>query len=96
MILFFFDSGIYKIGERKQSCFLINRTQDIDEINKLQFINCFENIYFNEKASEFYVKQIYQQSKKYKKANAAKSELSYIFEDVDDRQKILDSGKKIF
>lgn len=62
-LLIFFDSGIYKLGNRKQKCFAIQNTTDVDALNKLQFINCFETIYFDEKATELYVRKLFQQAK---------------------------------
>ena len=94
ILLFLFDSSIYKIGEKRQTRFLVKTSQDIDAINILQFINGFETIFFNEKAPEYYVRQLSQKAKKYKKANLVKSELSYVFEDGDDRQQIIKSGQK--
>lgn len=94
ILLILFDSNIYKIGEKRQTCFLVKNSQDIDAINVLQFVNGFETIFFNEKASEFYVRQLFQKSKQYKKANLVNSELSYVFEDGEDRQKIIESGQK--
>lgn len=93
-LLLFFDSGIYKLGNRKQKYLIVQKTHDIDEINKLQFVNCFETIFFDEKATELYVRQLFQESKKFKRANVSTSELSYIFKEGDDQQKIIESGRK--
>lgn len=87
--LIFFDSSIYKVGNKKQTCVQITDTQSIDQINKLQFINCFETIYFDEKISEDYIIKLHQISKKYKRANQSKSELSYIINEGEESTKVL-------
>ncbi|HNW82999.1 MAG TPA: DUF4238 domain-containing protein, partial [bacterium] len=76
--IIFFDSGIYKVGDKKKHLYCINKQQDVDSINVLQFVNCIESIYFDEKASEKYIKYLYNLSLKYKKANIARSDLNYI------------------
>lgn len=93
LTVLFFDSSIYKVGNKKQTCVPINHTSYIDEINKLQFINCLETIYFDEKISENYIRKLHTESKKYKRANQSKSELSYLVNDGEDFKKII-SGKQ--
>lgn len=92
--LIFYDSWIYKVGNKKGDTFTVTKNQDVDEINKLQFINCLETIFFDESASEDYIRQLHQNSKKHNRANVAKSELSYIFSGEEDTQQIIDSGQK--
>jgi len=91
--IIFFDNAIYKVGNRKQKTVEITEKDDIEQLNILQFINCFENVFFNEEASEHYIKSVFEKSKKYKRANVAKSKLSYIVKKGEDKEKIL-SGKK--
>ncbi|MFA5815795.1 MAG: DUF4238 domain-containing protein [Bacteroidales bacterium] len=93
LVLIFFDSGIYKVGDKKRRFLDINSTDDVDSINILQFINCFETIYFNEKASETYLRQLVQKSKKYVRANETKTELSYLIQNGDNQKEVL-NGKQ--
>ena len=96
IMLLFFDSAIYKVGFKKQKIYRIIKQQDIDSINILQFVNCFDTVYFNDKASETYIKKLHDSSKKYKRANVSRSELNYLIENEKDRQEYLKSGKKNF
>lgn len=93
LVIVFFDSSIYKVGNRKQLCVPVNQTNSVNEINKLQYVNCFETIYFDEKISEDYIRNLHQVSKKYKRANQSKSELSYIVHEGEDSKEII-SGKQ--
>lgn len=92
--LLFFDSNIYKVSNRKQKILNITKKSDIDQLNILQFVNCFETIFFDENASEVYIKCLYQNSKKFKRANVSKAELSYLFRKGDDEDKIIKQGQK--
>lgn len=89
----FYDSAIYKVGNKKQKALIIKNNKDIDSINYLQFVNCIETIYFNEKGSETYIRKLRTSSMKYQKANKSRAELSYIV-DKDNEKEIMNSGKK--
>lgn len=93
LVLFFFDSGIYKVGDKKKKYLDINSVEDVDSINTLQFINCFESIYFDEKASEIYIRQLANKSKKYKRANETRTELSYLVRKGESQKEIF-NGKQ--
>lgn len=93
LVLLFFDSTIYKVGTRKQKCVPIFQIDSINEINKLQFINCFRTIYFDEKISEDYIRKLHDTAKRYKRANQSKSELSYVVEEGEEVEKVI-SGKQ--
>ena len=67
--LFFFDSNIYKIGNKKERLVEINDLTSINSLNILQFLNCSQNIYFNEKATENYIKELDRLSSKFEKGN---------------------------
>jgi hypothetical protein len=81
LVLLLFDSHIYKIGDKKKKYLTIDNDSDVNEINKLQFVNCFETIYFDEKATETYIRKIFEDSKKYKRANVPSVELGYILDE---------------
>jgi len=89
LVILIFDSSIYKVGNRKQKCVPINQITSVNEINKLQFINCFETIYFDEKISEDYIRNLHEASKKFKRANQSKSELSYIIREGEDYKELI-------
>jgi len=94
--IIFFDSGIYKVGNKRQNILEINSEEDIDNINILQLINCLETIYFDEKASESYIKKLHEKAQKFKRANMTKSDLNYVLEKENNEQVIINEplGKK--
>lgn len=93
LTLVFFDSGIYKLGHKKKKYFELDSTSDIDAINTLQFINCFETIYFDEKASEKYIRGIEADSQKFKRANITRSTMSHLIKKGESKDDIL-KGKQ--
>lgn len=66
--ILFYDSSVYKVGNRKDKVIALSKN-DVDQLNLLQLLNCWNNIYFNEKVSEFYVESLFEQSNNYRKAN---------------------------
>jgi hypothetical protein len=94
IMLFFYDSEIYKVGDKKQKVVLINDLLDIENLNILQFVNCFESIFFNEKTTEEYIHKLNLKAKQYKRANQSTAHSSYIFDknvnNIDEAKK----GKK--
>ncbi len=94
LVLHFFDSAIYKVGNKKEKIVIINSEKDINKINELQFINCLETIFFDEKAEENYIRSLHEKASKFKRANKPKSKLSYIFEKNDDAKKLMETEKQ--
>lgn len=93
LIVVFFDSSIYKIGDNKKKYLDISNVIDVDSLNTLQFVNCFETIYFDEKASADYIKKIANDSTKFTRANVTKSTMSYIVKDGEYEKEIM-NGKQ--
>lgn len=94
LVILFYDSGIYKVGFKKQQTHELSNTKDIDEINILNFINCFDTIFFNHLASEQYVRNLFNRSKNFKRANMSQAELSYIIQNDDDYEQMKNNGNK--
>jgi polyhydroxyalkanoate synthesis regulator phasin len=94
LMLLFYDSEIYKIGDKKQKIVLINDLLDIENLNILQFVNCFGNIYFNEKTSEEYIRKLVVKAKKYKRANESTAHTSYLINKNTDNINEIRKGKE--
>lgn len=61
-MLCFYDDQVYKIGfKSKDTVDLINPI-DIDKLNFLQVLNCFDHLYFNHEVSEWYIRQLYSKA----------------------------------
>lgn len=65
--LILYDKDIYDVGSKSRNTLSIWNINDVKEINRLQFLNANENVYFNEEVHESYVRQIYQSDKKYRR-----------------------------
>jgi hypothetical protein len=94
-MLLFYDSDIYKVGFNKRSKLEICNPKDIDSLNILQFINCFETVFFDEKAQEHYVRKLFNASKSYKRAHQTTSEVGTILKDNHDLQAIRKGEKNL-
>jgi hypothetical protein len=70
-MLAIFDSDVYKIGNKKERIVVINEVESINQLNLLQFLNSTDTIKFNQRASEHYIRTLFEKSKHFKKANEA-------------------------
>lgn len=97
VLLVLYDSAIYSVGNDASTTCMITNERDVDELNKLQFLNCLETIYFSDRASEAYIRELHAQSKYFNRANVTKSELSYLVKENDEENKrTIDAGFKNF
>jgi hypothetical protein len=94
IMLLFYDSEIYKVGDKKQKIVLINDLLDIENLNILQFVNCFESIFFNEKTSEEYIRKLVVKAKKYKRANESTAHTSYVIDKNTENINEIKKGKE--
>lgn len=65
----FYDSKIYKVGDKKQHCIEMIDPEEISGLNKLQVINCIDTLYFNNEISESYIRKLSHLMKDIPKAN---------------------------
>ncbi|MBA9072613.1 hypothetical protein GGR22_000739 [Flavobacterium gossypii] len=70
-ILVVYDSEVYKIGNKKEKIVEVDNKESIDQLNILQFLNSTDTINFNHRASEHYIRTLFEKSKRFKKANEA-------------------------
>jgi hypothetical protein len=70
-MLVVFDADIYKVGNKKEKIVEINDNSSVNQLNILQFLNSTDTINFNHRASEHYVRTLFEKSKSFKKANEA-------------------------
>lgn len=78
--LVFFDSSIYKVGNKKQTKIEMNRNDEIQQLNLLQYLNCIDTIYFNQNFNEYQARAMFETSKKYSKANISKATLAKLID----------------
>lgn len=92
LTLIFFDSNIYKVGDRKKKYLDITVEHDINAINLLQFTNCYETVFFNELANEAYIRMIAKLSSNFKRANIIHNTMTYLIKEGEDKKEIV-TGK---
>lgn len=80
-----YDPAIYKIGNKKDEYLDVTNSDDIDQINMLQFVNCIDTIFFQQDASEVYIRNLQAGTSRFQKANQVTSELSYMIKPNEPR-----------
>lgn len=67
--LIFYDSEIYKVGNKKQDCINLYNEREITELNKFQIINCIDTLFFNQEIDEMYIQNLLRLTRHIPKAN---------------------------
>lgn len=80
-MLLFFDSDIYKVGNKKDLIVFVNKEDDINSLNQLQIVNALSNVYYKSKTLN--IKKIYTSSISYFRKQ--KTNLN-IFSGVDEKK----------
>jgi hypothetical protein len=70
-LLVFFDSNVYKLGNRKNLSIDVTINSDVRALNLLQCISANENLYFNEETSEPQIRSIVNQATRYRRKTRA-------------------------
>jgi hypothetical protein len=97
LALMFYDKNIYKLGDNRKQFHYITNTANIDDINKLQFLNCLDTIYFNDKVNLAYIKKLHNESKKHKRANVTRGQLGFLIKEGDEEnRRTIEAGFKNF
>ncbi|MFW6030842.1 MAG: DUF4238 domain-containing protein [Halanaerobiales bacterium] len=63
--LMLYDPFVYKVGNKKDIVIKINNRKDVDELNLLQLINAYRNIYFNHNINENYCSELLRKGKRF-------------------------------
>lgn len=61
-LLLLIDIKTYKIQWSSNSTIILTDEQDIDNLNKLQILNCFEIAFFHQRQDYDYIKKIHEES----------------------------------
>ncbi len=93
VIIVFYDSMIYKVGFKKRAVCDITRPKDVEQLNMLQVLNCYNTVFFNESITEHYIRQLFEKSSKFTRANKTMIELGNLVE-VGDKKLIVESEEK--
>lgn len=64
--LVFFDGDVYKVGEKNNIKVNIKDLADVESINRLQYINAQQNLYFNESVTNDYLRRLTASSARYR------------------------------
>lgn len=72
--LVFYDSSIYKIGNKKEYTVQINSEIDVHQLNLLQCLNANEIIFYNHFINDIYIESLLKESLKYPRPNKVKVE----------------------
>ncbi len=63
LLLCYYDEWVYKIGDKFKDVVDIIDKEDVEKLNYLQTLNCFEQLFFNESVNEIYIRQLNARAK---------------------------------
>lgn len=69
----FYDSKIYKVGDKKKMTLDLDDIQDVIQLNILQFLNSKNNVLFDHRISENDIKSLHSKAKQITQANLIKT-----------------------
>lgn len=78
-LIFFYDSSIYNVGKRSNKIIEVNQIETVNQFNLMQFLNGGSQIYFDDKASDVYIKGLYKKSLNNQVANKTRMKFSTLF-----------------
>lgn len=73
--LVIYDGLTYKVGSKREVAVPLSRSEDINQLNLLQMLNCDRIVYGNEMAEERYFNELSAQTSSYLQANKPKTEV---------------------
>jgi len=82
------------LGIKNRKTYVITKEHDIDSLNLLQFINCFDTIFFDEKPVKF-IYGLFIRSQRISNVLIFQRLHYYLFKQGDNKEEILKSGQKI-
>jgi hypothetical protein len=92
-MILFYDSMIYKVGDRKKDFIELNSEHEITQFNILQILNCQSILFFGDTVNNYYINDIVSSSKKFTKANLTESR---ILPKMNDQGEIMKNENAIF
>jgi hypothetical protein len=72
-LIVFYDSSVYRIGDKKQRVIELNEEKDVNQFNLLQVLNCDNTLFFNEALSKEYLDNLSLQAQKFTKPDSIAS-----------------------
>lgn len=88
LTLCLYDDWAYKVGFRSQDILTLTEIKDIDNLNKLQVLNCFEHLYFNHELTEYYIRNLCQFEKDKRLKNYINLQQANTYNDIEGREHI--------
>lgn len=79
-MIFLFDSNCYTIACSKPDTYVVNSSDDVYELNLLQFVNCIDTVYFNEEVEKSYITDLHECSNQFSKGNVPFSTPAYVYQ----------------
>jgi len=87
MVIILYDSAIYKVGAKRSQCLEIDKIEDVNQLNMLQLLNCFQTVYFNETINEHYINELAKKTSKFNRPNQLESEVFFKIMSEEEKEK---------
>ncbi|MFU1859872.1 DUF4238 domain-containing protein [Sphingobacterium sp. NGMCC 1.201703] len=92
LLICIFDPQIYKVGTRKANKIILSNEKDVIQFNALQYLNCIQNLYFDENLNDHMLSKIINYSSKFKRANEINNEKCRIIDSKNDDERLVKLG----
>ncbi len=86
MMLMLYDPKFYSVNIKENYSLEIIDENDVDQLNTLQFLNCYENVFFSDKSKETEINSLHKKVKHLVGKRTMKKQIIQIPDDKDDRK----------
>ncbi|KJH56490.1 hypothetical protein CHCC20488_2500 [Bacillus paralicheniformis] len=86
--LLFYDSTTYDIPKAKNRIITLTKAREVDWLNELFYLNSYDNVYFNQRIKEDYLKKLYYKNRKFPRTKELDREITF-FESTGDNSLLM-------
>ncbi len=95
LMILFYDSTIYDVGEEYQDSVLVTDQNDINSMNGLQYLNALSNLYFNQDVTESYINFLETRYSSFRRLSKSGIEELYLGRREDDKHHSIVSTHRV-
>lgn len=86
--ILFYDSIVYDIPNAENNILYINRAREVDHLNELFYLNGYNNVFFNNRVKEEYIRKIHIKNKNTPKISDLEREIQ-VFNSIDRNSQVI-------
>lgn len=86
--LLLYDSFVYEIPDIENNTLFLQKAREVDYLNELFYLNAYNNVFFNERVKEDYIRKIYFKNRSTPKVSDLEREVQ-VFRSVEDNNPLI-------